>query len=299
MFLIFVPLIVLCSTATTGFSFHRENNACPRLIDYPVKAFSSRCYVNPNPDMIKQNGYKCGTYKVVSEDGYTSLIFRVLPREDDGGGKGQPIILEHGIEINSAAWTWMGNRSLGSPFVLAKAGYDVWLVNQRDSGYTTHNKYKTSDSRFWANSLDDYASKGEPAILKTVAAETNKSGSIIFIGHSRATITSFMYMSENPQEAEKFIRGVVALSPAAYLDFSFHFRIVARLSPLILNIIPVTVKRIFEELGSSEKEYHSVPIGVDDKRLQFGHDDFIWSRYIEELFYKDLFKVLNKLKPKG
>ena len=118
------------------------------------------------PDMIKQNGYKCGTYKVVSEDGYTSLIFRVLPRGDDGGEKGQPIILEHGIEINSAAWTWMGNRSLGSrnyksstfhkflcvtAFVLAKAGYDVWLVNQRDSGYTTHNKYKTSDSRFWAS----------------------------------------------------------------------------------------------------------------------------------------------------
>lgn len=72
-----------------------------------------------------------------------------------------------------------------------------------------------------------------------MAAATNKSGSIIFIGHSRATITSFMYMSENPQEAQKFIRSVVALSPAAYLDFSFHLRIVARLSPLILNIIPV------------------------------------------------------------
>ena len=66
--------------------------------------------------MIKQNGYKCGTYKVVSEDGYTSLIFRVLPQEDDGGEKGQPIVLDHGVQVNSAAWTWMGNRSLGIKF---------------------------------------------------------------------------------------------------------------------------------------------------------------------------------------
>ena len=58
------------------------------------------------------------------------------------------------------------------------------------------------------------------------------------------------------------------------------------------------MKRTFEEIGSNEKEYFSVPIGNDDPKLQFGHNDFISSRYIEELLYKDLLKVLNKLKPK-
>ena len=133
MLLILVFQIVLCSISATGFTIHQENNACSSLKYYPVKAFSSHCYVNPNvlastvlsitikilkcynkafqPEMIKLNGYKYGTYKVVSEDGYTSLIFRVLPH--DGGRNRQPVILEHGVQVNSAVWTWMGNRSLG------------------------------------------------------------------------------------------------------------------------------------------------------------------------------------------
>ncbi|XP_063924460.1 lipase 3-like [Zophobas morio] len=352
MSLIFVLLTLLYFTPTSCFTFHKENNACPRLLEYPVKAFSPHCYVNPNvlsstPEMIKQNGYKCGTYKVVSEDGYTSLIFRVLPQEDDGREKGQPIVLDHGVQVNSAAWTWMGNRSLA--FVLARAGYDVWLANQRDSGYTTHIKYKTSDYRFWTTTLDDVASYEVPAILKTIASETNKSGSIIYIGHSRGTVLGFMYASEYPDEAQKYLRGVVALAPAVYLEFSFFFKIAFYVAAIILRKIPIyrtgrfqkydygkkqnmlkygqaepplyhlsnvklpvylfygkrdvymkkkTVKRTFEEIGSNEKEYFSVPIGNDDPKLQFGHNDFISSRYIEELLYKDLLKVLNKLKPK-
>ncbi|XP_063924317.1 gastric triacylglycerol lipase-like [Zophobas morio] len=420
MLLILVFQIVLCSISATGFTIHQENNACSSLKYYPVKAFSSHCYVNPNvlastPEMIKLNGYKYGTYKVVSEDGYTSLIFRVLPH--DGGRNRQPVILEHGVQVNSAVWTWMGNRSLA--FVLTDAGYDVWLMNQRDSGYTTHNKYKTSDYKFWANSLDDVATKGVPAMLNTVATATNKSGSIIYIGHSRGSTLAFMYASENPKEAQKFLRGVVALSPIAYLNPNLVVRVLCNLAPIIgkvlellrisvinypvgltigfyqtlctnlpyfcklillltsgsvnqfqpndllafFSIFPISlsvmetlqyaqiyrsgkfqkynygkkqnllkyqqqepplynlgnfklpiymyygkrdilikeksVKRIFKELGSTEKRYSSAPVGINKKKLQFGHNDFIWSKDIQELFYKDLLRTLSKLKPKS
>ena len=64
------------------------------------------------------------------------------------------------------------------------------------------------------------------------------------------------------------------------------------------TFFPQGVKKIFQELGSSEKGYFKVPSGTEDDKWQFGHSDFVWSRYVEESFYKDLFKILDKLQAK-
>ena len=81
--------------------------------------------------------------------------------------------------------------------------------------------------------MDDVATKGVPAMLNTVATATNKSGSIIYIGHSRGSTLAFMYASENPKEAQKFLRGVVALSPIAYLNPNLVVRVLCNLAPII------------------------------------------------------------------
>ncbi|XP_063924782.1 lipase member K-like [Zophobas morio] len=404
-----------------GLSYIKKNNACSRLIYYPVKDFSPNCYLKQNvvastPEMIQLNGYKFETHEIVTDDGYKSLAFRIPPKIHDDRKKKQPIVLEHGIQVNSEVWTWRGNRSLA--FVLVNAGYDVWLVNQRDSGYTTHVKYKMSDFKFWANSLDTVATKGISAILSTVATATSKSGSIIYIGHSRGATLAFMYAAEYPEEAQKILRGVVALSPIVYFEPVFYMKILFQLSPVLskivnvlripvinypveytakfyqflctffpyickliitltsgsssqlspddllsmVSILPVpvslmqvlqyaqmfhsrkfqkydygrrgniikynqeqpplynltncklpvymfygncdifikekAVKRVFEELGSSEKEYFRVPSGTNTEKLKFGHNDYFFSEDIEELFYKDLFRVLDKLHSK-
>ena len=48
-----------------------------------------------------------------------------------------------------------------------------------------------------------------------------------------------MYASEYPDEAQKYLRGVVALAPAVYLEFSFFFKIVFYVAAIILRKIPV------------------------------------------------------------
>ena len=81
--------------------------------------------------------------------------------------------------------------------------------------------------------MDDVASKGVPAILNTIATATNKSSSIIYIGHSRGSTLVFMYASENPEEAQKLLRGVVALSPIVYLNPNLVVRVLCYLAPII------------------------------------------------------------------
>ncbi|XP_063924458.1 lysosomal acid lipase/cholesteryl ester hydrolase-like [Zophobas morio] len=127
-----------------------KKNACTRFGDYPLKEHSPDCYENPNVlsstvKMIRQSGYDVQEHDVVTGDGYKSRIFRIPVRDNDNRKNKQPVVLQHGVLVNSAVWTWAGNRSL------ANAGYDVWLANQRDSGYTTHKTYKTSDYNFWSN----------------------------------------------------------------------------------------------------------------------------------------------------
>ncbi|XP_063907410.1 gastric triacylglycerol lipase-like [Zophobas morio] len=301
--------------------------------------------------MIKLNGYKFETHEIVTEDGYKSLAFRIPPKIHDNRKEKQPIVLDHGIQYNIHTT---------AAFVLVNAGYDVWLVNQRDSGYTTHVKYKMSDFKFWANSLDTVATKGISAILNTVATATNKSGSIIYIGHSRGATLAFMYASEYPEEAQKILTGVVALALIIYFEPVFYVKLLFQLSPVLSLNVPLSlmqvqqyarmfhsgkfqkydyvkkgsilkyyqeqlplynltncklpvymfygtcdifikekaVKKVFKELGCSEKEYFRIPSGTNTKKLKFGHNDYLFAKDIEELFYRNLLRVLDKLQPK-
>ena len=63
--------------------------------------------------MIKLNGYKFETHEIITEDGYKSLAFRIPPKIHDNRKEKQPIVLDHGIQVNSEVWTWRENRSLG------------------------------------------------------------------------------------------------------------------------------------------------------------------------------------------
>lgn len=53
------------------------------------------------------------THQVITPDGYILTLHRIPPKEDDFRKNKQPIYLEHGILVDSAAWVLVGEQSVG------------------------------------------------------------------------------------------------------------------------------------------------------------------------------------------
>jgi pimeloyl-ACP methyl ester carboxylesterase len=113
--------------------------------------------------MIKRNGYGVESHDVTTDDGYILQIYRVISKQAGSNEKKQPVYLEHGILLDSDAWTFVGERSLGKfcnrflqnftqdlAYSLVDDGYDVWLGNQRGTPYSRrHETLKTTDLKYW------------------------------------------------------------------------------------------------------------------------------------------------------
>jgi lysosomal acid lipase/cholesteryl ester hydrolase len=68
---------------------------------------------------------------VTSQDGYHLAIYRVY---DKSKKRGPPVFMQHGLF--SSADTWVVHKADSPAFLAAKAGYDVWLGNNRGCKYS-------------------------------------------------------------------------------------------------------------------------------------------------------------------
>lgn len=163
-------------------------------------------------EIIKYYGYPSETHHVKTEDGYILTLHRI-PHGLFKSSNGQAVFLQHGILDSSA--TYLMNpphQSLG--FILADAGYDVWLGNSRGNTYSSeHIKFTTKDKEFWDFSFDEMAKYDLPASIDYVLETSNKSD-LYYVGHSQGTSIGFIAFGENKELAKK-IRTFVALAPVA------------------------------------------------------------------------------------
>ena len=104
--------------------------------------------------MIRYFGYPAEEYSVVTDDGYIIYIQRIPAgrkqvKPDSGGGQKPVIFLQHGLLCSSSNWvTNFPNQSFA--FILADAGFDVWLGNVRGNTYgLRHVKYPLHSDKFW------------------------------------------------------------------------------------------------------------------------------------------------------
>jgi pimeloyl-ACP methyl ester carboxylesterase len=123
------------------------------------------------------------------------------------------VLLQHGL-IDSS-FTWIFNEPYESlAYILADAGFDVWMGNNRGNQYSKNHTYlNPTSSEFWQFTYDQMAQYDFPAMVEYILSETGNS-KMGFVGHSEGTMQVFAGLSRNPEFAQN-LNAFVGLGPVA------------------------------------------------------------------------------------
>ena len=169
--------------------------------------------------MIQSKGYACEEHKVITSDGFILGLYRI-PRGRNSpptSTPGRPVLLQHGL-LDSAT-TWVMNfpdQSLG--YILADAGYDVWLGNVRGNRYShAHIKYDPKhDEEFWDFCWDEMANIDLPAMINYILNITHQP-KIAYAGHSQGTMIAFAQFGNPNSVIARNVSFWAALAPVAHV----------------------------------------------------------------------------------
>ncbi|NXL77542.1 LICH hydrolase, partial [Leptocoma aspasia] len=165
-------------------------------------------------EIIRYHGFPSEEYEVTTEDGYILAVFRIPSgRNSRNTGKKPAVLLHHGILSDSTHWIAnLPKNSLG--FILADAGYDVWLGNSRgDTWSLKHKTLKPCQKEFWQFSFDEMGKYDIPAELNFIMNKTGQNN-VYYIGHSEGSTAGFIAFSTYPDLSQK-IKAFFALAPVA------------------------------------------------------------------------------------
>ncbi|XP_001844305.2 lipase 1 [Culex quinquefasciatus] len=162
------------------------------------------------PEVISKYGYKVEDHTVITEDGYVLKMFRILPKRENIVGK-KPVLLVHGLWNSSANFVLNGSSSFA--FLLALAGYDVWLANLRGTRYSKeHTKLPGNSKEYWNFSCHEIGYYDLPAMIDHVV-KVSDSEKVFYVGYSQGTTVYFIMTSTRPEYNSK-IALMIAITPA-------------------------------------------------------------------------------------
>ncbi|GMF30684.1 unnamed protein product [Phytophthora lilii] len=140
-------------------------------------------------------------------------------QSDADAASGKPaVLLQHRVIESSFAWV-CNYRNESLAFVLADAGYDVWLGNSRGNTYSNESlKYTTDDDEFWDFSWEDMGLYDLPAMINYVQ-DTSGRAKISYIGHSQGVTQALVGFAANQTLAQS-VSYFGALAPVSWLGNS-------------------------------------------------------------------------------
>ncbi|XP_007942225.1 lipase member J [Orycteropus afer afer] len=166
-------------------------------------------------------GYPDEVYDIITEDGYILGLYRIphgKTKNIDSPAQKLVVYLQHGLLTSASSWiSNLPNNSLG--FILADAGYDVWMGNSRGTTWSRKHLYlKTNSKDFWAFSFDEMAKYDLPASIDFIVKQTGQD-EIFYVGHSQGTTIALITFSTTPKMAER-IKILFALAPVFSVKYS-------------------------------------------------------------------------------
>ncbi|NWS32315.1 LIPM Lipase, partial [Polioptila caerulea] len=159
------------------------------------------------------HGYPSEEYDVLTEDGYFLSLNRIPHGKGGSGlsGRRSPVLLVHGFLLDGGVWVDnLPKNSLA--FILADAGYDVWIGNNRGTSWSRQHLFLSiSSEEFWDFSFHEMAMYDLPAMVDLVVRQTGQE-KLYYIGHGQGSTLGFIAFSSMPLVAKK-IRLFFALAP--------------------------------------------------------------------------------------
>ncbi|KAF5398942.1 Gastric triacylglycerol lipase [Paragonimus heterotremus] len=205
-------------------------------IDPEIKANASQ--------IIRSYGYHVEEHFVTTDDGYILCLFRMRNPQFLDKNNLKVVYLQHGLL--DSAHTWINNlRNESLAFILADAGFDVWLGNSRGSTYSRNHVSLTPEHfKFWEFSWDQMAQFDLPSSLYYVLNVTGaqKMG---YVGHSQGCQIALAQFDRDPQLQSR-ISVFIAFAPVAFLGhLRSPIRFVAPLAQTLEEVLELFNKGEF------------------------------------------------------
>uniref|UniRef100_A0A8C3TPC7 Lipase n=1 Tax=Catharus ustulatus TaxID=91951 RepID=A0A8C3TPC7_CATUS len=164
------------------------------------------------------HGYPSEEYDVMTEDGYFLSLNRIPHGRGGAGlsGPRTPVLIVHGFCLEGGDWVDnFPDTSLA--FILADAGYDVWIGNNRGNSWSRrHRSLSIASEEFWDFSFHEMAMYDLPAMVGFILMQTEQE-KLFYVGHAQGSSLGFIAFSSLPHLAEK-IKLFFALAPV----YTFH-----------------------------------------------------------------------------
>ncbi|KAF9285664.1 cholesterol esterase [Mortierella alpina] len=169
----------------------------------PLAAETKEAYLNRNKRDKREQ----------EEDLEADLDKKIRKHTKEGDYIKPVVLLYHGFMMCSEVWLCNLEEERNLAFVLAEAGYDVWLGNARGNKYSLKHMFlKPHENKFWEFSMDELALFDMPDTIDYILGRTG-APSLVYIGFSQGTAQAFASLSINPNLNDK-ISLFIALAPA-------------------------------------------------------------------------------------
>nr|CAI5820933.1 unnamed protein product [Callosobruchus analis] len=184
-------------------------------------------------------GFVAVPQRAITEDGY---VLKIIQAYDVYGRirqkkemKPDPVVIGHANMMNAKSFLIQGESSI--VYQLLQQGYYVYLVNFRGNLYSNSHMTIRDRATFWDFSFDQMGLYDMPAIMKEVH-RLSKGAKSVFLGYGMANTAAFVYASTKSQEAEKYLKGIVAWAPLVYLShmkslFWYAAQVIPLLEPFV------------------------------------------------------------------
>ena len=207
-------LLALSTASTTPNTPEEVLSRTPPLKAAPPQ----QCPISFAEHFIPQ-GYPFQTHTVTTSDGYILTLFRLQKKFTSMKNSGLPVVfVQHGM--GNDAVNWLQNGEQGLVFLLANAGFDVWLGNNRGCKFSRrHTSLSITSKAFWTFSFDEMGKYDLPANLAYVRSTTGRS-KVTYIGHSQGNSQMFAALSDSKirPHVAPYINRFYALAPIVYLN---------------------------------------------------------------------------------